>query len=1779
MNLNYIKAKPRFSRKRKNYITNIIGILLGLFIFQAVSLSTAFGQNLTAIILINAQNVTGYNPDQQNPGDFQRFTERYLEHLQIPYELIDVASQSPPDISTRHLIISAHRGLNLSSAWQTAITSAVTGGVGFVNLDWDTNVGQQSHMQAIFGASGSGPGTPNAAITIPQEVMQDGGSPHFIAGLQRRFRNDPMGNVVYDFHPDTNGTLQTVACTVLSGASGTVIARIGADPLVLATTFGGRAVNFGTLEYLRADRFGFFMGVDDLFWRSLVWAARKPFVVRGFPRLWAVQMDDTLPGWGFRVRDMYDTGLTGQMGADGTGGPWRVTGYVFTDALAPGSAERASVIGDINAGYLQIAPHAREDGPDGQSGSGGNLYWEDADGQALTEASWLDNVNYIQTWLAGNGGADRIPFLSRSLVPHIWDLQDFTGFDLWYTLGFRYITEIHRPGTFYFSKTDADRLRLRPFRIYELPPFDELDENYPIYIMDDYTVNSRTGLPAQTFFNFTTQIIDLTRHDRQDLRWPNGTLPPEETIDQFQYYTWRLWSSLAPVQIYTHDGWSNYVLSTTAQRRQVIEETSDWLNQLNVRHVFMEDLGDYARARTKSVLTAAETDNGDLTLTFSGDAATADSDLISTDIILFDGDNEGIAISVPGFTGGATTTLPITYFPAIGLSQNNFSFTAVIGDTSPEPQFLDITNIGSGILDWAASVEAAWLQISPDNGTAPSTIQVSPSIAGLGTGTYTGDITISAVGASNSPRIATVTLEILPDAPPPVITVVDFDNPAPPGAPFSFLQGVFQGIDFGAEQWRWEGPYDVNLSNQIFFDSGTGNSRTFTFSPAPRILESVMAATLSTGTLILSDELGQTAAQVITPGSLQLVTTGWTQASTLVTVNFTSGWDLSIDDITYGEVGSPDTTPPVVTMSSPADGATVADTVTVSAAASDDVGVAGVQFLLDGANLGPEDTTAPYSLSWDTTTVADGPYSLGAVGRDAAGNQTTSSPVGVTVANSILPVTVDFDNPAPPGSSNSFLQGVFQGIDFGTGEWRWEGPDNVNPSNQIFFSSASGNSRTFTFAPAPRILESMMAATLSAGTLTLSDDLGQTVIQVIASGSLQLINTGWTQASTSVTVNVTSGWDLSIDDIRYREAGFTDTIPPVVSMSSPADGATVADTITVSAAASDDVGVAGVQFLLDGSNLGPEDTTAPYTFLWDTTSVADGAYGLSAVARDAAGNRTTSDSVVVTVFNPGSNLVPTTTGIDPATVTAGGAGFTLSVYGTDFVAGSVVRLNGADRATTFISPTELRADISTADIATADIVAVSVFSPAPGGGISNPQVSYILEPGTEFFFDDFNRSDNADLDNGWTEKFPDAFSIQNNEIVSIDTTPIDYHDTIVYRPLSEDRGDVEVRIDFRVLPGQNFPSLHARVQRDSINQSDTLEDYLFFVDGFAPPPGRAIIAIQPPVTDQFECYLLAIPFLSPFQPDERYRLRFRVAGTDPVILAGFVDRFDGATWQVFASGTTIHDITTQRDPNLYCDPGFLPPPITSAGAVGFAKWTSNNEVLDNFFWMDLFLPTISSLSPAETTEGGTAFTLTVNGNGFLSESVVRWNGAERPTTFVSETELQADIPAQDIAVADSAQVTVFNPGLNRGASNVQVFTITPENLPTLTVTFDNPAPAGGSGSILTGIFEGIEFGTGQWRWEGPFSTNPSNHIFFASGAGTSRTFTFSPAPRIFESLIADTLSAGTLALSDDLGQTAIQVITTGSQQLVTTDWTQASTVITVDFSSGWDLSIDDISYR
>lgn len=146
-----------------------------------------------------------------------------------------------------------------------------------------------------------------------------------------------------------------------------------------------------------------------------------------------------------------------------------------------------------------------------------------------------------------------------------------------------------------------------------------------------------------------------------------------------------------------------------------------------------------------------------------------------------------------------------------------------------------------------------------------------------------------------------------------------------------------------------------------------------------------------------------------------------------------------------------------------------------------------------------------------------------------------------------------------------------------------------------------------------------------------------------------------------------------------------DTTPPVVSVTAPLAGATVVGTNALTASATDNVGVVGLQFLIDGANFSAEITAPPYTTVWNSTTVADGTHTVSAKARDAAGNSAASAAVSVKVSNaPPPPPPPPPLGISPdgskITPASGGSLTTVAgvwTFGTATGAGgNLIMLNG-----------------------------------------------------------------------------------------------------------------------------------------------------------------------------------------------------------------------------------------------------------------------------------------------------------------------------------------------------------------------------------------------------------------------------------------------------------------------------------------------------------------------
>jgi hypothetical protein len=143
------------------------------------------------------------------------------------------------------------------------------------------------------------------------------------------------------------------------------------------------------------------------------------------------------------------------------------------------------------------------------------------------------------------------------------------------------------------------------------------------------------------------------------------------------------------------------------------------------------------------------------------------------------------------------------------------------------------------------------------------------------------------------------------------------------------------------------------------------------------------------------------------------------------------------------------------------------------------------------------------------------------------------------------------------------------------------------------------------------------------------------------------------------------------------------------------------------------------------------------------------------------------------------------------------------------------------------------------------------------------------------------------------------------------------------------------------------------------------------------------------------------------------------------------------------------------------------------------------------------VPSIDTLGPVSAAAGGTAFTLTINGNGFINSSAVQWNGANRPTSFVSSTKLTAQISVADIAQPGQAGVAVVNPGPGGGASNAATFDIAaPGQNPTPSITTISPGQImtdAASATDITLVVSGENFIPGsQAQWNG--SNRPTAYV-------------------------------------------------------------------------------------
>ena len=362
------------------------------------------------------------------------------------------------------------------------------------------------------------------------------------------------------------------------------------------------------------------------------------------------------------------------------------------------------------------------------------------------------------------------------------------------------------------------------------------------------------------------------------------------------------------------------------------------------------------------------------------------------------------------------------------------------------------------------------------------------------------------------------------------------------------------------------------------------------------------------------------------------------------------------------------------------------------------------------------------------------------------------------------------------------------------------------------------------------------------------------------------------------------------------------------------------------------------------------------------------------------------------------NPTPGIASITPSAVDVGVAGQVIVVAGSDFVAGSVVRADGADRPTQFITATELRASLPAADFVVAGTRQIVVSNPSPGGGVSNPTTLTVRQ-----------------------------LALPVPTITALNPSFVE-----------AGSGTQDITINGTGFSSQSQVLIGFTPKTATIQSATQLKFTLTSTE--ITTPGILTIAVSNPspgggvsntVSFELRTPLPTLTGLSVTKSDAG-QLSLTVGLTGTGFLETSVARFAGAPRPTrFLSRTGLEITLSAGDLRAA---GSFPVTVENQAPGGGVSAALNLELV-------IGDPEILLLPSQGATAGSTGFSLSVHGRRFVAGSVVQWNGTDRPTTYLRADRLVFDIAAGDVAGPGVGNISVRNPSPGGGVSPGVPFTV------------------------------------------------------------------------------------------------------------------------------------------
>ncbi len=518
--------------------------------------------------------VAPHIPDYEN---YVKFIKPYLDHFGFPYT--EVEGDALPDCA---LILVAHAGVKLSS---DAVDAVKNHGVGLVCFN--SNALPESWLkQGHDGVAGN--------INFLD-------CSHYITALHKCGESIPL----YKKHEIMCG---------MSLKEGEVLVTADGIPLLeVDSTRGGKVVLWQDCGWMSHAVLGPIHGMDDLVWRSIVWAAKKPFVLQGMPYFIGMRVDDVWGAWREinPENPLVWVDIANEYGII----PWL---GLFQDNMDDATIAKVRQL--VADGKATAFPHAFA----GCDWVPTTLpeHWAHFDHHAkkpYSDEVMAENAARIKTWYKENG----IPISKYALahyyetgsnaIPHLIDM------------GCEFIGVHMQPDTPYLP---GNWIKAGPYRKYEDGDF---RESRPVYYGDYLDVENAPEHSGK-LFNCVTEIRDISGYE-----W-HPTSDVNQTVDRGIRHLRRAFDSMVPAAFFTHEScWIQRMSPKTW--RESLDAILKAVEGYEPQFMSMDDICAYARAKHDTSITCAELDaEGKLNVTVEGK-----SDIKTSLFVFRDAENGEIA--------------------------------------------------------------------------------------------------------------------------------------------------------------------------------------------------------------------------------------------------------------------------------------------------------------------------------------------------------------------------------------------------------------------------------------------------------------------------------------------------------------------------------------------------------------------------------------------------------------------------------------------------------------------------------------------------------------------------------------------------------------------------------------------------------------------------------------------------------------------------------------------------------------------------------------------------------------------------------------------------------------------------------------------------------------------------------------------------------------------------------------------------------------------------------